>query len=172
MNVKRLTLLSILTALSLILFIVESLFPPLFIPGAKMGLSNVVTLFTLVLLGPLNAVLLVVMRTTMGALITGSISSLLYSLPAGLVSVLVSAALLGLAFPRVSLTAISVVAAVFHNITQNAVYCLITQSPQMLAYMPYLALAGAAAGLITGYAVYLMLRVIPLSIFRLALSDA
>ncbi len=172
MSIKRLSLLSILTALALILFVIESLFPPLFIPGAKMGLSNLVTLFTLVVLGPLNAVTLVIVRTTLGSLFSGGLSTLMYSLPAGICSVLLSAALMKGLFPRISLVAISIAAAVMHNLVQNAVYCLIMQSPQMLGYLPYLAVAGVAAGLINGYAVHLLVKVIPVSMFRTVLSAA
>lgn len=170
MHSKRMAMLSILTAFALIIFVIESLFPPLFIPGAKLGLSNVVTLLTLCLLGPGDALLLTLLRTVLGALVTGGISTLMYSLPAGVASVLLSALLMRRAFPRISLVAVSVAASVLHNLTQNLIYCLISQTPQMLGYAPYLAMVGAAAGLVTGYAAFLVIRTIPLSVFRRALA--
>ena len=160
MPTKRITLLAILTALALVLFLIESLFPPLFIPGAKMGLSNIVTLLALLMLHPKDVALLVIVRTILGATLAGIPSTLLYSLPAGLISLAISAALLYGVFPRISLVAISVAAAVTHNAVQNVIYCLVTGSPQLLSYLPYLAAAGAVAGVITGYAVWLVVRVI------------
>ena len=99
MRVKRITILSVLVALAMIMFMVESLFPPLFIPGAKLGLSNIFTLLALVLLGPIDALLLIIVRTVFTSMLFGGFSILMYSLPAGIVSVVVSAILLQFAFP-------------------------------------------------------------------------
>ncbi|MCL1795827.1 MAG: Gx transporter family protein [Clostridia bacterium] len=166
MSIKRLALLSILTALALIMFFVESMFPPLFVPGAKMGLSNVVTLLALLTLRPLDAMTLIVVRTVLGATLSGTPSAVMYSLPAGLASAALSMALLRFVFPRVSLVAISAAAAVVHNAVQNVIYCLVTGSPEMLVFLPPLALAGAAAGAATGYAVICIVRVAPLSLLE------
>ena len=48
-SARRIATLAVLTAMGLIMFMVESLFPPLFLPGAKMGLSNIFSLLTLFL---------------------------------------------------------------------------------------------------------------------------
>ena len=79
-----------LTAMASITFIIEGLFPPLFIPGAKMGLSNIFSMLAVVLLSPIDAIILVAIRTTLGALITGSMSSWLYSFFAGVASIAVA----------------------------------------------------------------------------------
>ena len=170
MSVKRLARLSVLTALALILFVIEGLFPPLFIPGAKMGVSNIITLLVLFTMRPVDALTLVAVRTTLGSLFSGGMSSLMYSLPAGLVSTAASILLIKCFFPRISMISVSIAAAVLHNLTQNAIYCLITNTPQMMGYMPYLALIGVVAGLITGMAVYLAIRAIPLPFFRRMLA--
>ena len=164
-SAKRLATLAVLTAMSLITFMIESLFPPLFLPGAKMGLSNVFSLLALFVLGPTEAVILVVVRTTLGSVFTGNISTLLYSMTAGLVSVVVSTVLVEFVYPKVSIVAISVVAAVMHNVTQNVVFCLVSNTPQMFAYMPWLALIGVLAGVIVGFAVWFILRTVPTRVF-------
>ena len=47
-SLRKLTVLSLMTALSLMIFFVESLLPsPVPIPGIKLGLSNIVTLILL-----------------------------------------------------------------------------------------------------------------------------
>lgn len=164
-SAKRLAMLAVLCAMGLIMFMVESLFPPLFLPGAKMGLSNIFSLLTLFVLGPLDAFVLVVIRTVLGSVFTGNMSTLLYSLSAGLVSVAISSLLVEFAYPKVSIVSISVVSAVMHNLTQNVVFCLISNTPQMFSYMPWLALLGVVAGLIVGFAVWFILRAIPLKTF-------
>jgi len=158
---KRLATLSVLTAMGLIMFMVESLFPPLFLPGAKMGLSNIFSLLTLFLLGPLDAFVLVVIRTTLGSVFTGNMSTLMYSMSAGIVSVIVSSLLVEFAYPKVSIVAVSVVSAIMHNITQNVVFCLVSQTPEMFSYLPWLALLGILAGIIVGFAVWFILRMVP-----------
>lgn len=164
-SAKRIATLSVLTAMGLIMFIVESLFPPLILPGAKMGLSNIFSLLAIFLLGPIDAIVLVVVRVVLGSMFTGNMSTLMYSLSAGLVSVIVSSILVEFAYPKVSIVAISIVAAVLHNLTQNVVFCLVSNTPQMFSYMPWLALLGVLAGVIVGAAVWFILRMIPLRTF-------
>ena len=162
---RRVATLSVLTAMGLIMFMVESLFPPLFLPGAKMGLSNIFSLLTVIVLGPTEAIILVVVRTVLGSIFTGNISTLMYSLTAGLVSVVVSIILVEFIYPKVSIVAISVVAAVMHNLTQNIVFCLVSNTPEMFSYMPWLALLGVVAGIIVGFAVWFILRAVPTRVF-------
>ena len=164
-SARRMATLAVLTAMSLITFMIESLFPPLFIPGAKMGLSNIFSLLALYVLGPTEAIILVVVRTTLGSVFTGNISTLMYSMTAGLVSVIVSTVLVEFVYPKVSIVAISVVAAVMHNVTQNVVFCLVSNTPEMFLYMPWLALIGVLAGVIVGFAVWFILRTVPARVF-------
>ena len=164
-SARRVATLSVLTAMGLITFMIESLFPPLFLPGAKMGLSNIFSLLTLFVLGPTEAFILVLVRTTLGSIFTGNMSTLMYSMTAGVVSVAVSAVLVEFVYPKVSIVAISVVSAVLHNLTQNLVFCLISNTPEMFAYMPWLALLGVVAGIIVGFAVWFILRTVPTKVF-------
>ncbi len=164
-SAKRVATLAVLTAMGLIMFMVESLFPPLFLPGAKMGLSNIFSMLTLFLLGPTEAFVLVVVRTVLGSMFTGNMSTLLYSLTAGIVSVAVSSVLVQFVYPKISIVAISVVSAIMHNVTQNVVFCLVSNTPEMFSYMPWLALLGILAGVIVGFAVWFILRMVPTRTF-------
>ncbi len=164
-SAKRVATLSVLTAMGLIMFMVESLFPPLILPGAKMGLSNIFSLLTLFLLGPTEAFVLVVIRTVLGSVFTGNMSTLMYSLSAGIVSVIVSAVLVEFVYPKVSIVSVSVVAAIMHNVTQNVVFCLVSNTPEMFSYLPWLALLGILAGVIVGFAVWFILKMIPTRTF-------
>lgn len=164
-SAKRVATLSVLSAMGLIMFMVESLFPPLILPGAKMGLSNIFSMLALYLLGPVDAFVLVVVRTVLGSMFTGNMSTLMYSLTAGVVSVVVSSVLVEYVYPRVSIVAVSIVSAVMHNLTQNVVFCLVSDTPQMFSYMPWLALLGVLAGVIVGFAVWFILKMVPTRMF-------
>lgn len=169
-SAKRIATLSVLTAMGLIMFMVESLFPPLILPGAKMGLSNIFSMLAVFMFGPIEAFIVVIVRTVLGCLIVGNMSTLMYSLTAGVVSVIVSAALVQFIYPKVSIISISVVAAIMHNLTQNVVFCLVSNTPQMFSYMPWLALLGVLAGVIVGVAVWFILRMIPTRTFAAMLN--
>lgn len=161
-SLRKIGTLAMFVALSLVMFILENQMPPLFFPGAKLGLSNIFSLAALVIFGPAEAVGVVVIRTLLGALITGSVSALIYSLSAGIVAVSVAAMLLRL--PALGVVSVSVAAAVSHNLTQNAVYALVTGETLTLALLPYLALIGAASGLLVGAVVYLLIKHLPTKI--------
>ena len=167
---RRVAMLSVLCAMGLITFMIESLFPPLFLPGAKMGLSNIFSMLTVFLLGVPDAIVLVAVRTVLGSMFTGNMSTLIYSLTAGLVSVLATSAMVEFLYPKISVIAVSVVAAVLHNLTQNVVFCLVSNTPEMFAYMPWLALLGVVAGIIVGFAVWFILRTVPLKVFASVLG--
>ncbi len=162
---KRIAGTAILAALALISFLIESLFPPLFIPGAKMGLSNIFTFLALILYDGGSALATVLVKCLLGAVFGGNFSALMYSLPASLAALAAEYTLFRLLFPKTSLVAISVVAAVIHNLVQNLVFCLVTQTPEALSYLPYLALTGAIAGLIVGLSCYGALKILPSKYF-------
>ena len=166
---KKLAVLGVLTALSLITFLIENLFPPLLIPGAKLGLSNAFSFIALIIYSPVEAFIIVGVRTLLGAIFAGNVSALMYSFTGGIASMAVSSVLLYCVHPKISLTCISVAAAAFHNLTQNAVFALISQTPLAFSYAPYLILLGALSGAFIGAAVTLVVKRVPTdTLIRLA----
>lgn len=161
---KKISVLALLTALALITFMIESLFPPMFFPGAKMGLSNVFSLLTLVVYGLPEALIVVTARTVLGSFFAGNVSLLLYSFTAGVISTAASRLLL-LAFPKISVLCVSIVSAVVHNTVQLFVYCLLTKTTLLFGYLPYLVLLGVLAGIIVGLAVVFAIKGIPYRLF-------
>ena len=84
MKLRKLTLTAVLTAAALVMFVLESQLPPLTaIPGIKPGLSNIFTLFAMQALGPGWALGVLLVRVTLGCVITGQGMALLYSLTVG-----------------------------------------------------------------------------------------
>lgn len=162
---KKIAVLGVLTALSLITFIIENQFPPMFIPGAKMGLSNIFSFAALIIFSPWEAFAVIAVRTLLGAVFAGNFSALLYSFSGGVVSMAVSSILLYLAHPKISVMAVSVAGAVAHNITQNAVFCLLSGTALAFSYLPYLILLGVLSGAIVGGVVILVFKKTPESAF-------
>ena len=85
MNVKKLTTMAMLTAISMIVFLIEAQIPlPIAIPGVKLGVANVITLFAIWTLGRREAGVILLIRIVLGNLIVGSVMAMLYSLAGGL----------------------------------------------------------------------------------------
>ena len=167
---KKIATLAIFTALSLIAFIIENQFPPLFIPGAKMGLANIFSFAALIMYSPVEAFIIVAIRTGLGAVYAGNVSALLYSFTGGVVSMAVSSLLMYTVYPRISVISVSVVAAVAHNITQNIVFVIISGTALTFGYMPYLILIGVLSGAIVGGVIMLVFKKMPQSVFERALG--
>lgn len=164
-SAKKIAVMALFTALGLIVFIIENQFPPLFVPGAKMGLANIFSMSALILYGPAEAFVVVVVRTFLGSLFVGNISMLLYSFTGGVISLALSSVLMYVVYPRVSLMAVSIAAAVLHNIVQSAVYVFVTETALMLSFMPYMALIGILSGTIVGAVVEIIFKKVPANVF-------
>ncbi len=165
-SAKKIAVLSLFTAFSLITFLIENQFPSLIIPGAKMGLANIFSLAALIVYSPWEAMVVIVIRTVLGALLVGNPASLFYSFTAGVISTAVSALLLYTLYPKISVMAISVFCAALHNAVQNAVFCILSQTALALAYLPYLMLLGLLSGAIVGGATLCIFRCVPLSVWE------
>ena len=167
---KKIATLAIFTALSLIMFIIENQFPPLFIPGAKMGLANIFSFAALIMYSPVEAFIIVAIRTGLGAIYAGNVSSLLYSFTGGVVSMAISSVLMYTVYPRISVMSVSILAAVAHNITQNIVFVIISGTTLTFGYMPYLVLIGILSGAIVGGIIMLVFKKVPQSVFERAIG--
>lgn len=167
---KKIAVLGIFTAMSLVTFLLEGLLPPLLLPGAKPGLANIFSLAALVMYGPIEAFAVVAARTLLGAVFAGNVSQLLYSFTGGMCAMAVSALLMKFAHPRVSVMAISVAAAVTHNVVQILVYAALAQTASVMPYLPYFALIGVLSGVIVGTVVLLLFKAVPRTVFIRALA--
>lgn len=150
MKVKKLTFLAIMTAVSLIMFLLEALIPlPVPLPGVKLGLSNIISVCILFLIGRRAAFAVLFLRIFLGALITGQLGGIAYSLCGGLLSLSVLC-LLRPILKNSQLRVAGVLGGALHNIGQIAAAMVITQTPAIIVYLPILLLCGMVAGLFTG----------------------
>ena len=148
-STKTITTCAVLAALALALSYLESFFPPLLpLPGVKLGLANIVTVYALYALGASSALAILVVRCLLGSLFAGNASALLFSLLGGLAAMLVMIALHAL--PRLSVYGVSVGGAAAHNCGQVAAAMLTLGSAAPLAYLPFLLLVSLFTGALTG----------------------
>ena len=149
LETKRLTLLSSLIAVAMILSYVESLVPAFVaVPGVKVGLSNIATVFTLYLLGAPAAICVSLVRVLLSSLLFGNFASLLYSI-GGAVLALTSMILMKKTkiFSEIG---VSTVGAIMHNAGQVAVACAIMENAAISLYIVPLIISGTISGSVIG----------------------
>lgn len=155
---KKLALMAALTAIALTIFIAEAQIPPLLpIPGAKLGLANIITLAAVVLLGRREAGEILLVRIILGSMFTGSMSALLFSIAGGVLAWAVMCLTVRF-FGEKRIWIVSVLAALGHNAGQLAVAVWVTGTVSILAYAPVLIAAGIVTGVFTGFAALYLVR--------------
>ena len=145
---RRVVLVGLLTALALALSFAEGVLPfPGFLPGAKIGLANLVTLLALYLLPSWHdAALVLFLRVTLGSFFAGG-GAFWYSAAGAAVSFPLMCALRRLGLP---LLVVSAAGGVAHNAAQLAAAMLVLRTAALVAYAPLLVAAGLLAGLAVG----------------------
>ena len=153
---KKISLYGVLCALCLIFGYIETLIPVVyFIPGMKIGLANIIVLFALYRLGVGAAAMINAVRIALSAVLFGSVISFAFALCGGTLALL---CMIGLKKADVfSVTAVSVCAAVAHNLGQIAVAAVML-SGYVYGFLPFLIISGAVCGLLTGVAGAVMIR--------------
>ncbi len=151
-GVGRLTRLALLTAIALTIFMVEAQLPVVtIVPGIKLGLANIVTVYAMFTLGPGDTLMMLAGRIFLGAVFSGQMMTLIYSAAGGFLSWCVLLLLRKMLDHR-QIWLCSPVAGVFHNLGQLLAAAAVMKTWTVLAYLPYLVLAGIIAGLFTGVA--------------------
>lgn len=150
---KKLIFLSLLVSLGLALSIIESMMPiPFIAPGAKLGLSNMVILITLVLFGFKEALTVGILKSIIFTLATGSVSSLFYSLSGSILSCILMYLVYKYLFNVFSLIGVSIFGAVAHNFAQVLVASLMMNNFKIFSYFPILLLTSLFTGYFVGLA--------------------
>lgn len=147
---RRLVLLAMLLAVIVTLSALEHMLPPLpaLPPNVRLGLSNIVTMYTLFFLGKREAALLTALKSAFVALMRGAVAGLL-SLCGGALSILVIILLSAMLRERVSYLALSVSGAIAHNLGQLLAASALLGTGLWLYYLPVLVVSGAVMGSVT-----------------------
>lgn len=154
---KRVAVDATFLALALIVSLIESMIPPIVpaLPYAKIGIGNVVLLACFLLVGTLDGYVVLVLRCLLTAVFSANMASLAWSLPSALAAYLVMTLLYKTKL--FSVCGVSVVGGIVHNLMQICVASLIV-GKSVFVYLPYMMLAGAIAGIVTGLVCYFIVK--------------
>ena len=161
MTTKKLVFAALLAVMSLTLYVIEGMIPPIVPrPGFRIGLAYFPVLFSLYLGGnwsKYDTALILITRVLLSALISGNLMALLFSLTGGALSFVAMAVTHRFikepwgAFPA------GIFSAVMHNVGQIAAASLV-YSVSVFAYLPFLAIAAVLTGTFIAAVVWLILR--------------
>lgn len=158
MKTRKLTKLGLLTCLALIIFIIELRLPDLVpIPGVKLGLANIVTVYCIYTFTPAETAMMLFSRILLGALFSGNLMALWYSIAGGMLC-FAGMTLLRRFADEKNMWFWSVAGAVLHNIGQITVAMIVLKSTTVLGYLPFLLISGCIAGLFTGICAQLVTK--------------
>lgn len=152
---RRIAFCAMFTALALALSIMESYFPVgilIPVPGIKLGLANIVTVFAIVSLSPVDTVLIILVRCFVMGLFTGPVS-FMFSL-FGAIFAFIVMQIMTLGLGRIfSVVGISMGGAVMHNAGQILAAVIVMKDTGLIfAYLPFLMLIALLTGALTGFA--------------------
>lgn len=158
MKVKKLTVMALLCAIALTIFMIEAQIPPLVpVPGVKLGLSNIVTVFSVFVLGPLEAAVILFGRIFLGAVFAGNFSSILYSASGGLLAILMTIGLRRILNTR-QLWVAGSLGAVAHSVGQMTAAVLVMGTVSIAVYLPVMIVCSIVTGIFTGLCAQLLVN--------------
>lgn len=150
---RKTVMVAIFASIAVVLGVLESMIPlAVSIPGAKLGLGNIMILTCLYFFSARDALALIVVKTILTAFILGTFSTFLFSFLGAMFSFLVMLILLRIGRAAFSLTAISVAGGIAHNIGQLAGAAIVLGTTKIFYYLPFLLAAGVVTGLLVGMA--------------------
>ncbi len=151
---KKTVFLALMIAYSLVLYIIESMLPTLYFiaPGAKLGLTNMVTLSLIYIVGAKDAFIVMTIRIIMSSIFGGGMSAFMYSFSGGIFSLLAMYIVKKMDFKTVSIIGVSVIGAMFFNIGQLLVSAAVIKNISIFVYLPILTYVSLGTGILVGYA--------------------
>lgn len=150
MKTKKMVLLALFTAIALTIFMIEAQIPALVpIPGVKIGLANIVTVFVVFALGAKEGALVLFCRIFLGAVFAGNFSTIFYSAAGGLLSILVTIGLKRILTHK-QLWVAGALGAIAHSVGQMIAAILISGTPGLIVYLPVMIAISIVTGTFTG----------------------
>ena len=150
-RLNKMIFLSILVSIGLALSVLESAIPlPIAIPGARLGLSNMVVLVTIIIFGFKEGIIVSMLKSIVLVLVTGSISSFIYSFSGAILSC-IAMYLSYRYFSKIfSLIGVSIFGALSHVTAQITVASLMMNNLRIYSYLPFLMLTSIFTGYFVG----------------------
>ena len=152
-STKKLMFMSLMVAYSLILYFIEGMLPGLYFiaPGAKLGLSNIISLSLLYLGGIRMAITVLITRIILSSMFGGGFSSFLYSVTGGLFSIVTMWLVKSLKFNSITEVGTSVLGSISFNIGQLLVAAIMINNMSIFIYLPVLFYVSIVTGIFVGY---------------------
>ena len=158
MKTRKLTLLALLCAIALTIFMVEAQIPALVpIPGVKLGLANIVTVFTVFALGPGEGAAVLAVRIFLGAVFAGNFSTIFYSAAGGACAIGVTI-LLRRILTKKQLWVAGCLGAAAHSLGQMAIAIALTGTSSLAVYLPVMMAVSLVTGTFTGLCAQLLVN--------------
>lgn len=146
---KRIALRAALIALAMVLSYLESFFPIFIaVPGVKLGLANIVTLIALYKLGLKDTITITIGRILLTGILFQNLPMVLYSIAGAACSI--AAMRLAMNIRKLSVTGVSILGGVFHNVGQVALAAVLLKSGNIFYYLSVLLVTGTVAGAFIG----------------------
>jgi len=146
---KRLTILSMLVTMSILLQIIEPVFP-LPVPGVKLGLANIMGLITLYMFSYKEMIGVNILRVVLASMLRGIIFQTAFWLSLSGVLLSTFAVIILRKITPMSIIGLSVASSVFHCLGQIIGVMFIYQTVYMVSYLPVMWIMSIPAGLLTG----------------------
>ena len=150
-SVKKTATLALLLCLCSVVGIIESFVTlPLPVPGIKLGLANLVTLFVLYYFDKKCYITIGFLRVVLTALLWGGFGlNFIFSFAGWALSA--AAVIMACFINKNSIYGISAIGGCFHQIGQMTVAAIVYAQIGLLYYLPFLIAAGTASGLLTAF---------------------
>ena len=164
-NIKKISVYGMITALAVVLSWLEAQIPPFFpIPGMKIGLTNIIVIIALYKMGSGSAMSVNVLRIVLVSFLFGGPSALLYSLSGGMLSTLVMILLKKTG--KLKEITVSIAGGIFHNAGQILIAMLMMNTTSILWYLAVLWFTGEASGALIGLLGYMLVKRLPDKLFE------
>lgn len=159
MKVQKMALLSVLTAAAIVIAIIESFIPSIWIPGVKLGLANIVILVILYEIGIIEAILVNLLRVFLVGLLRGTFLSMgFYMSLTGAVLSLAVMIVFYLIIKKFSIVAVSVMGSIFHIFGQILIAIIFLGTASVLYYLPIISISAIITGILVGIGAKLIIN--------------
>lgn len=149
MKVRKITRMALLCAIALTIFMLEAQIPPVVpLPGVKLGLSNIVTVFAVFVLGPGEATQILFGRIFLGA-VFGNFGTIFYSAAGGLCAICMTI-LLRKVLTKKQIWVAGILGAISHSVGQMAVAVFMLGTVTIIMWLPVLIFISIITGFFTG----------------------
>lgn len=152
---RELVFTALLVSIALAVLLIETMIPmPFMVPGAKLGLSNMIILVTLVVFNFKRGFQVAILKSLLLMLVTGFGPSFLYSFAGAIFSTCMMGLTLRYATRAFSTLGVSIIGAVAHNFAQVTVASYVLGSMMVYTYFPFLTFIGMVTGYFVGLGAY------------------